>query len=67
MDILDVLEEIRDVNAQNEGVSFEQLIDKHLEREKNEIEDEEQIDDALAKYVAVVCLYSRVPCLYSCL
>ena len=49
MDILDILEEIRDVNAHNEGVSFEQLIDKHLEREKKEIEEEEQIDEALAK------------------
>lgn len=49
MDILDVLEEIRDVNAQHEGVTFEQLIDKHLDREREELQEEEQIDEALAK------------------
>ena len=51
MDILDVLEEIRDLNAQQEGVTFQQLMERHLEREKKEAEEEEQIIDALAKYV----------------
>ncbi len=46
-----MLEEIRDVNAQHEGVTFEQLIDKHLDKERKEIEEEEQIDEALAKCV----------------
>lgn len=49
MDIIDVLEEIRDVNSQHEGVTFDQLMEKHLERERKEEEEEEQIDDALAK------------------
>ena len=51
MDIIDVLEEIRDVNSQHEGVTFDQLMEKHLERERKEEEEEEQIDDALAKLV----------------
>ena len=50
MDILDVLEEIRDLNAQQEGVTFQQLMDRHLERERKEEEEDEQIIDALAKY-----------------
>uniref|UniRef100_A0A1X7V9C1 Uncharacterized protein n=1 Tax=Amphimedon queenslandica TaxID=400682 RepID=A0A1X7V9C1_AMPQE len=49
MDILDVLEEIKDINAQQEGVSFEQLMEKHLEKEREESQEEEQIVDALAK------------------
>lgn len=49
MDILDVLEEIKDINAQQEGVSFEQLMEKHLEKEREETQEEEQIVDALAK------------------
>uniref|UniRef100_A0A1X7VA11 Splicing factor YJU2 n=1 Tax=Amphimedon queenslandica TaxID=400682 RepID=A0A1X7VA11_AMPQE len=51
MDILDVLEEIKDINAQQEGVSFEQLMEKHLEKEREESQEEEQIVDALAKAV----------------
>lgn len=49
MDILDILEEIKDVNAQQEGVSFEQLMGKHLDRENEESNKEEQVVDALAK------------------
>ena len=51
MDIIDVIEEIRDVNYQHEGVTLDQLMEKHLELERKEEEEEEQIDDALAKLV----------------
>lgn len=51
MDILDVLEEIKDINAQQEGVSFEQLIEKHLEKECEESSREEQTVNALTRQV----------------
>ena len=57
-----MLEEIRDVNAQHEGVTFDQLIDKHLDRERKEIEEEEQIDEALAK-----CVWIRIRMYYGLL
>jgi hypothetical protein len=49
MDILDVLEEIKDINSQKEGITFDALMDKHLEREQIEEKEEEEIVEAIVK------------------
>ena len=49
MDILDALEEIKDVNAQHEKVSFQQLLERHMEREEENAEEEAAADDLLTK------------------
>lgn len=48
MDVLDALEEIRDWNARNAQVKFEDLMEKHLESETKTAEDLEQADRDLA-------------------
>ena len=47
MDVLDALEEIRDWNARNAHVKFEDLMERHLETEQEEREREEREDEAL--------------------
>ena len=47
MDVLDALEEIRDWNARNAHVKFDDLMEKHLEAEQEEREKEEREDEAL--------------------
>ena len=47
MDVLDALEEIRDWNARNAHVKFDDLMKKHLETEQEEKEREEREDEAL--------------------
>ena len=47
MDVLDALEEIRDWNARNAHVKFDDLMERHLETEKKVKEEEEREDEAL--------------------
>lgn len=47
MDVLDALEEIRDWNARNAHVKFDDLMERHLEAEQEEREKEEREDEAL--------------------
>lgn len=47
MDVLDALEEIRDWNARNAHVKFDDLMERHLESEQEEREKEEREDEAL--------------------
>ena len=47
MDVLDALEEIRDWNARNAHVKFEELMERHLEAEQKTKEQEEKEDEAL--------------------
>ena len=51
MDVLDALEEIRDWNARNAHVKFDDLMEKHLEAEQEEREREEREDEALISNV----------------
>ena len=51
MDVLDALEEIRDWNARNTHVKFDDLMEKHLEAEQEEREKEEREDEALINNV----------------
>ena len=51
MDVLDALEEIRDWNARNAQVKFEDLMDKHLEDESKLAEEIEKRDKLLASQV----------------
>ena len=45
MDVQDALEEIRDWNARNAQVKFEDLMEHHLGDERKEIEDQEKADE----------------------
>lgn len=47
MDVLDALEEIRDFNARNAQVKFEELMKRHLETEANAVEEAERADKQL--------------------
>lgn len=49
MDILDVLEEIKDINSQKEGITFDELMERHLEYEREEVNEEEQVVEAITK------------------
>lgn len=51
MDVLDALEEIRDWNARNAQVKFEDLMDKHLKSEVEAVEDQEKADKELASKI----------------
>ena len=51
MDVLDALEEIRDWNARNSQVKFEDLMDKHLECEVEAAADLEKADKELASKI----------------
>lgn len=51
MDVLDALEEIRDWNARNAQVKFEELMEQHLESEKKSADDIEKADKDLATEV----------------
>lgn len=48
MDVLDALEEIRDWNARNSQVKFEDLMEKHLKTEVKASEDQEKADEEFA-------------------
>lgn len=47
MDVIDALEEIRDYNARNAQVKFEDLMERHIEHEVKERDMQEQRDEAL--------------------
>ena len=47
MDVIDALEDIRDWNARKASVKFEDLMEHHLESEKQTLERQEQEDEAL--------------------
>lgn len=47
MDVIDALEDIRDWNARKATVKFEELMEHHLEAEKQELERQEKEDEAL--------------------
>ena len=49
MDVLDALEELKDLNARNAHVDYQQLLSRHLEHEKLEQERQEAEDEALVK------------------
>lgn len=49
MDVIDALEDIRDWNARKASVKFEDLMEHHLESEKQSLERQEQEDEALVK------------------
>lgn len=51
MDVLDALEEIRDMNARHAQVNLLELIEKHADVEKRTKEQEEAEDEALVKAV----------------
>ena len=51
MDVLDALEEIRDFNARNAQVKFDELMKKHIETESKVTEDLEQADKNLAEKI----------------
>ena len=51
MDVLDALEDIRDWNARNAQVKFEDLMEHHLESERKAQEEQEKADEALVKKV----------------
>eukprot|EP00731_Ephydatia_muelleri_P029729 Em0021g252a len=51
MDVLDALEEIRDMNARHAQVNLQELIEKHADVEKRTKEQEEEEDEALVKAV----------------
>ena len=51
MDVLDALEEIRDWNARNAHVKFDDLMERHLEAEQKTKEEEEREDEALVSDV----------------
>lgn len=47
MDVIDALEDIRDWNARKATVKFDELMDHHLEFEKEELKKQEREDEAL--------------------
>ena len=47
MDVIDALEDIRDWNARKANVKFEELMDQHLEAEKQELGRQKTEDEAL--------------------
>ena len=51
MDVLDALEDIRDWNARNAQVKFEDLMERHLESERKALDEQEKADEALVKKV----------------
>ena len=51
MDVLDALEEIRDFNARNAQVKFEELMKKHIETEAKEVEEAEKVDNQLVEKI----------------
>ena len=51
MDVLDALEELKDLNARNSHVDYQQLLSQHLEYEKLEQEKQETEDEALVKEI----------------
>ncbi|XP_065910519.1 splicing factor YJU2-like [Dysidea avara] len=51
MDVLDALEELKDLNARNAHVDYQQLLSRHLEYEKVEEERQEAEDEALIKEI----------------
>lgn len=51
MDVLDALEDIRDWNARNAQVKFEELMERHLEAERKAQEEQERADEVLVRKV----------------